>query len=122
MMRSRLGPMRASLAGPENLNSPASAGRQTGRALQARRLRLWTADPHCKRCGKLVEFNAIPYRGFELDHRIPLFLKGPDTDENCDVLCIPDCHEAKTAEDLKRRRARPRMVPGDDGWPVRRRP
>lgn len=45
-------------------NSP----RIRGRALQARRLRVWTADPTCKRCGRLTRFPD----GFELDHIVPL--------------------------------------------------
>ena len=37
-------------------------GRLRGRKLQAARLRIWSADPHCARCRKLV---AYPH-GFEL--------------------------------------------------------
>lgn len=73
--------------------------RMTGRALQERRLRVWERDNHCcAECGQLV----APHE-FELDHTVPLFLGGADTDENCQVLCAgPDgCHRRKTARDLR---------------------
>jgi 5-methylcytosine-specific restriction protein A len=70
--------------------------RITGRKLQSRRLRLWGQDPRCKGCGKLTRWPD----GFELDHIDPLHKGGPDTDDNCQVLCVPDCHQAKTAKDL----------------------
>lgn len=77
--------------------------RMTGRALQARRLRIWTRNPRCACCDRLTAF---PH-GFELDHIVPLFQGGQDTDENCQVLCVerlPDgrkagCHVVKSAED-----------------------
>nr|MBF0682533.1 HNH endonuclease [Pseudomonas sp.] len=70
-------------------------GRITGRRLQATRLRIWSRDPHCAMCRKLVEYPA----GFELDHRVPLFKGGEDSDENMQVLCAP-CHGKKTEKDL----------------------
>lgn len=76
--------------------------RITGRKLQARRLALWTADPHCAMCGRVVEY---PH-GFELDHKVPLGLGGEDVEENCQLLCVdapdgtPGCHSRKTADDL----------------------
>lgn len=78
--------------------------RMTGRALQERRLRLWSSNPHCVGCGALTVF---PY-GFELDHKVPLFQGGADTDENCQILCVyqdelgrkAGCHATKTAVDL----------------------
>lgn len=76
-----------------------SERRMTGRKLQERRLRVWSRDPHCAHCGKLCEFP----EGFELDHKVPLFQGGEDTDENCQVLCFgPDgCHAKKTAQDMR---------------------
>ncbi|WP_444437114.1 HNH endonuclease [Pseudomonas sp. A6] len=72
--------------------------RMTGRKLQDRRLRVWSKDPCCANCGKLCDFPA----GFELDHKVPLFQGGADTDDNCQVLCAgPDgCHAKKTMKDL----------------------
>jgi len=81
-----------------------------GRALQARRLRVWSNDPHCKDCRALVEF---PH-GFELDHEQALVNGGEDTDENCAVRCL-SCHERKTARDLGYKE---RVTIGADGWPV----
>ena len=70
-------------------------GRLRGRKLQAARLRIWSADPHCARCRKLV---AYPH-GFELDHIMALHKDGStNDDDNMQVLC-PACHASKTAQD-----------------------
>jgi len=77
--------------------------RITGRRLQARRLSVWKRDPTCAVCGRLV---AYP-QGFELDHKVPLFMGGEDIEENCQVLCVrfeddggrrvkAGCHASKT--------------------------
>jgi 5-methylcytosine-specific restriction protein A len=66
-----------------------------GRALQARRARLWSANPCCAHCQRLTEFPS----GFELDHIVSLYKDGDDTDENCQVLCH-ECHELKTQSDM----------------------
>lgn len=76
--------------------------RITGRRLVERRMQAWTDDPHCARCGKITQY---PY-GFELDHIIPLHKGGPDTPDNCQILCIDEpgregCHTIKTREDIK---------------------
>jgi len=74
--------------------------RITGRALQARRCRIWARDPHCAACRRLVALHE-----FELDHIMALTNGGADTDDNCQVLCtVPDggCHRRKTAIDLGR--------------------
>lgn len=78
-----------------------SEARMAGRALQARRLRIWTKSPTCAVCGRLTSYPS----GFELDHRVPLHQGGPDADENCQVLCSGDdgCHRKKTAQDLGHR-------------------
>jgi hypothetical protein len=81
-----------------------SERRITGRTLQNRRLRLWSRDPHCAHCGRLVDY---PH-GFELDHKVPLHQGGPDTDDNCQVLCVymttdmskAGCHVEKTKDDV----------------------
>lgn len=74
--------------------------RITGRPLQARRLRLWSASPHCAHCGRMTMYP----QGFELDHVVALTNGGEDTDENCQVLCTGDdgCHRRKTASDMGR--------------------
>ena len=73
-----------------------SDGRLRGRKLQAARLRIWSADPHCARCRKLV---AYPH-GFELDHIKALHKDGStNDDDNMQVLC-PPCHVKKSAVDM----------------------
>lgn len=82
-------------------------GRLRGRKLQAARLRIWSADPHCARCGRLVDYP----RGFELDHIKAVSTSADkasiNADENLQVLCVElkggiktGCHIDKTAEDL----------------------
>lgn len=82
-----------------------SPKRITGRALQARRLRLWTANPLCAACGRLTSYP----RGFELDHVVRLADGGEDVDGNCQVLCVDrdaqgekvGCHADKTAREKR---------------------
>ena len=70
--------------------------RLRGRKLQAARLRIWSADPHCAMCRALV---AYPH-GFELDHITALHKDGStNDDDNMQVLC-PPCHQLKTAQDM----------------------
>lgn len=87
-----------------------TARRLTGRRLQATRLRIWSRDPYCAMCRKLVEYPS----GFELDHKTPLFKGGSDEDGNLQALC-PECHERKTALD-QGHRFRPTI--GVDGYPT----
>ncbi|AGI26487.1 HNH endonuclease family protein [Pseudomonas sp. ATCC 13867] len=84
--------------------------RMTGRKLQERHLRVWSKDPCCAHCGRLCAFPD----GFELDHKLPLFQGGADTDDNCQVLCSgPDgCHAKKTTSDLGQTRKRTIGVDG----------
>lgn len=100
----------AGTAYARRLKGPAMAydnsdGRLRGRRLQAARLRIWSNDPHCAMCRKLV---AYP-RGFELDHITALHKDGStNDDENLQVLCIEvdkqgnktGCHIDKTAQDM----------------------
>lgn len=72
-----------------------SDGRLRGRKLQAARLRIWSKDPHCAMCRRLL---AYPH-GFELDHKQALHKDGSNDDENMQVLC-PPCHQVKTAKDM----------------------
>lgn len=82
--------------------------RMTGSRLQARRYRLWLADPRCAHCGCVVAYPG----GFELDHIVSLDQGGADTDANCQILCVrfelvdgqrikAGCHAVKTAEDTQ---------------------
>jgi len=51
---------------------------------------MWSKNPHCVMCGKLVEFNDIPDRGFQLDHIKALKADGgtsEDIESNTQVLC-----------------------------------
>jgi len=92
-------------------------GRIRGRALQARRLKVWSKDPRCAVCRKLCEFNDKPGRGFQLDHKVPVFKGGADTEANCQVLCAGEtgCHAKKTAKDMGY--VAPVQI-GEDGWPL----
>lgn len=77
-----------------------SDNRITGWRLQERRKRLWENNPCCAICGRLTEY---PH-GFELDHRVPLYMGGPDIDDNCQILCNGEdgCHRTKTRTDMGR--------------------
>lgn len=96
------------------LRSHGKAPRLAGRALQARRLRVWTRDPNCAMCGRLTDYPS----GFELDHKTPLSKGGQDVEDNCQVLCkgAEGCHQRKTAEDLGYTYRPPA---GLDGYPKR---
>lgn len=91
------------LANTQRLPAIQDQSRMTGRKLQDRRLRIWSADPHCAGCGRVTDYP----RGFELDHITPLFMGGADIDENCQVLCVwydeagnkQGCHNAKSIEE-----------------------
>lgn len=100
----RLQTLRPQLSGvPSRVSvSTTKEVRMAGSALQARRLKLWMANPCCALCGRLTQY---PY-GFELDHEIPLHKGGSDTEDNCQILCVdqddmPGCHTIKTREDMK---------------------
>lgn len=83
--------------------------RITGTTLQNRRWKLWKDSPYCAFCGRVVAFP----EGFELDHKVPLFMGGEDVEANCQILCVwyeiddegkrvkAGCHASKTADDLK---------------------
>ena len=86
-----------------------SERRITGRKLQSRRLSMWTRDPHCAGCGRVVAYPG----GFELDHVVPLHLGGDDDESNCQLLCVHfevrdgalvklGCHADKTRADEAR--------------------
>lgn len=89
------------------LSNPKATKRMTGEKLQKRRLKIWTTSPYCAKCGCLCDYP----QGFELDHIISLDLGGPDTEQNCQVLCVwfdrqgnkRGCHQDKTNEETKQR-------------------
>jgi 5-methylcytosine-specific restriction enzyme A len=84
--------------------------RLRGRTLQKTRLRLWSRFPFCAMCKKLT----IYPEGFELDHKLPIFKGGDDSDTNLQILCH-ECHRKKTAEDMG---TTYRVPIGLDGWPI----
>jgi 5-methylcytosine-specific restriction endonuclease McrA len=50
---------------------------------------------------------------FDIDHRLSLWMSGPDDDANCEALCIA-CHAAKTADDAARRAKVKRLIARQD--------
>ena len=81
-----------------------------GRKLQAIRARHFRYDPLCRMC----KAKGIIRAWTQLDHIVPLFQGGEDTDENRQGLC-DDCHSEKTRVDLGQR---PVETIGLDGYPV----
>jgi len=68
--------------------------RTRGRRLQQLRYQLARTQPFCVRCQ--VEVATIR------DHIVPLWEGGPDVEANTQALCV-ECHNAKTADEAKRR-------------------
>ena len=69
-----------------------------GRKLDRIRRRVLLRDHYtCRHCGRVSVVD------MEVDHIVPLFLGGAESDENRQVLCC-DCHAAKSAEEEKGRR------------------
>ena len=66
------------------------------------RARNLARDPLCKHCGE----RGIVRLAMIVDHVVPLWKGGPDTDENKQSLCF-DCHDAKTASEAAERLAEP---------------
>lgn len=62
----------------------------------------------CAECGASLSTKV------EIDHRIQLWLGGPEERENLRPLCIP-CHTAKTADDAKIRAKVKRIIAREDG-------
>ena len=69
----------------------AKTKRIRGRRLQRIRARLLRGQPLCVHCLEV----GIVKGAIQIDHRIPLFQGGEDTDENRQNLC-DECHKAKT--------------------------
>lgn len=84
--------------------------RKRGRAAveaRAAYLRLHPLCAWCQRKGLIVLAQ-------EVDHIVPLYKDGADTDDNKQALC-KECHLDKTASDMGHAR---RVHVGLDGWPV----
>ncbi len=88
-----LKPTVSMLQGPHG-TIPVTTHRIRGRALQNRNRRLLSEHPMCQKCQVMV--------GMEVDHRVPLWASGEDTEDNLQVLCI-QCHQAKTAREASQR-------------------
>lgn len=110
MGRLRVVPFRVTQSAQQGIaHVPIVADRRiTGRRLQERRKSLWKRNPTCAMCGRVVLY---PH-GFELDHKIPLFMGGEDAEGNCQILCVmfeivdgvkvkTGCHAEKTLMDSK---------------------
>ena len=80
-----------------------------GREGMKRRIQYLNNNPLCIQCKDRGRITAAR----EVDHIIPLWRGGADTDENKAALCI-ECHKLKTANDQPHRR----VETGIDGWPV----
>lgn len=89
--------------------------RISGRALQALRLRIWSANPCCAMCGRLTVMLYDHPDAFELDHITALTNQGTNEDTNLQILCRLPCHELKTAADLG---YTPAQAIGLDGFPI----
>lgn len=72
--------------------------RITGRSLQRIRKRIALRDEYtCRACGRVTY-------DFEIDHIVPLFEGGAESDINRQLLCL-DCHKVKSdAEDMRRQK------------------
>lgn len=74
--------------------------------------RLFLMDhPLCVRC----ESRGVVRPATQVDHIVPLFKGGEESDENRQALCDP-CHADKTREDLGQRE---KTACGGDGIPTR---
>lgn len=69
--------------------------RQRGSGWMSRRAKLLKANPLCCLC----EEEGRTTMAVEVDHIVPLFIGGADSDSNTQNLCKP-CHDAKTKVDL----------------------
>lgn len=72
--------------------------RLSGKRLQQRRQRILARQPLCVDCEKAGRVTLAQ----ELDHEVPLWEGGPDTEDNLAPRCIP-CHAAKTRREARRR-------------------
>jgi 5-methylcytosine-specific restriction protein A len=89
---------RANLLRVATLSVDHHVERMTGRRLQERNARYRDAHPLCERCEPKGIIRAV----VEIDHRIPLHLGGPDTEDNLQGLC-KQCHDEKSAQEARDR-------------------
>lgn len=71
-----------------------SYGRLGTKQRDLQRMRVWRQSPHCGACGAVVPFEAM-----ELDHVVPLHLGGSTDDSNTQAM-HPECHRAKTNQEI----------------------
>lgn len=75
--------------------------RLTGTPLFKMRFSMWTENPYCANCGRLLDYP----QGFHLDHITPLAAGGTNDRSNLQLLCTytdelgkwQGCHAEKTA-------------------------
>lgn len=79
--------------------------RITGSSLQKIRHRILTRDNGLCQCDD-CKASPFPLAADIVDHRIPLWEGGPDTDDNRQAMASVPCHQKKTAEEAKRRAGR----------------
>lgn len=78
------------------------AQRITGSRLQTIRDRILRRDNGLCQCDD-CKAAAFPLAADIVDHRIPLWEGGSDTDDNRQAMASVPCHQKKTAEEAKRR-------------------
>ena len=81
-----------------------------GRKLEQIRLAHFAKHPLCVDCLKKNIYRLAT----ELDHIVPLYKGGEETESNRQGLC-EDCHKAKTVLDLG---YKPKVKIGPDGYPI----
>lgn len=81
-----------------------TARRVTGRTLQETRKRIWLRDgARCRMCQELVSIEPGTDRPCEIDHIVPLWAGGAESDDaNLQCLC-PPCHALKTDQEAAER-------------------
>lgn len=75
--------------------SPKPTPRTRGRKLQTLRAAHLYANPLCVACARVGRVRAA----VEVDHIVPLYKGGTDTEDNRQGLCV-ECHADKTRDDM----------------------
>ena len=93
----KLAQLKSRIAAVDLRGASVAVDRIRGRKLDRIRRRVLLRDHYtCRRCGRVSV-------DLEVDHIVPLFLGGAESDENRQALCR-ECHAAKSAEEEKGRR------------------